>query len=395
MDRLGLFPLPAPEEFAEVLTDLGADLRRHRFQETSRLPFPGRPRHAFFDVWNVGRYRRGERNAYESSALSKLYYWDFARTNPAAQKLFEIFALTRPVDRATLVGLLSEALVDRMIALQILVEREGGWVSRLTASANGPHVFFHDNDFIFEEDKPHHVFLGRCSMRLADHVAKVAGTRRLRRTLDLCTGSGVQAMTIAGSADKSFGGDINPRAIEFARANARSNGIANAEFRLSDLWKEFDGRYDLITANTPFLLLAKGSKALSGNGGHLGMEVELRILDALDEYLEPGGLSLTVVSSALVGGQDMLLEKLRQSFGRKSYRVDLYPINRYMPTRLYKVYRDNSVDSAILYVLSVEKQLEAPFALKVHEWPPLVKAAYSLQVRKNRLVGWSKAMLSP
>lgn len=74
-----------------------------------------------------------------------------------------------------------------------------------------------------------------------------------KRILDLCTGSGVIAVTL----EKIFGSDtyasdISKDALEVAKINAK-NLDSNVHFILSDLFDNINGKFDLITINPPYV----------------------------------------------------------------------------------------------------------------------------------------------
>ncbi|QGK69939.1 methyltransferase [Allosaccharopolyspora coralli] len=79
----------------------------------------------------------------------------------------------------------------------------------------------------------------------------LAETRATDRVLDLGTGSGVNAVLAASISDDVLGVDVNPDAVDCARANAERNGLA-ARFRQSDLFDGADGRFDLVVFDPPF-----------------------------------------------------------------------------------------------------------------------------------------------
>lgn len=81
--------------------------------------------------------------------------------------------------------------------------------------------------------------------------------RRIRRALDLCTGSGCLAILLAKTfaAARVDGIDIDPGALAVARRNI-SNYRMQRRIRLlrSDMFGSLDGeRYDLIIANPPYV----------------------------------------------------------------------------------------------------------------------------------------------
>ncbi len=75
--------------------------------------------------------------------------------------------------------------------------------------------------------------------------------------IDLCTGSGCIALSVAKKFPKStiWGIDISPEAVELACKNAEKNNIRNCRFVLSDLFMGLPENLqaDLITANPPYV----------------------------------------------------------------------------------------------------------------------------------------------
>ena len=71
--------------------------------------------------------------------------------------------------------------------------------------------------------------------------------------LDMCTGSGCVALSVAKySRARVTAADISPAALEVAKKNAESLGV-KAEFIESDLFSNINGSYDIITANPPYV----------------------------------------------------------------------------------------------------------------------------------------------
>lgn len=73
------------------------------------------------------------------------------------------------------------------------------------------------------------------------------------RVLDVGTGSGVNAILAATRGAQVVAVDINPRALEAARANAARNGVADqVEVRRSDVFDAVAGTFDLVVFDPPF-----------------------------------------------------------------------------------------------------------------------------------------------
>ncbi len=129
------------------------------------------------------------------------------------------------------------------------------------------------------------MYLGRDSVGLV----KTAPRRPSRSHLDLCTGSGIQALIAAAYSDRVIGVDLNPRALRFSRFNAALNGVGHARFLASDLYSAVESeRFDSITANPPFVPSPTDDLAFR-DGGADGEKVLRRIVMEAAEHLEPGG----------------------------------------------------------------------------------------------------------
>lgn len=87
-------------------------------------------------------------------------------------------------------------------------------------------------------------------------LAAFGGGRPPATVIDVCTGSGCLAVTLA----REFGGadviatDISESALGVARRNAARHGMAGRiDFRLADLLDGIESRADLVVANPPYV----------------------------------------------------------------------------------------------------------------------------------------------
>jgi release factor glutamine methyltransferase len=137
------------------------------------------------------------------------------------------------------------------------------------------------------------------------------------RVLDLCTGSGLLAVTAArqGAADVSAV-DVSRRAVATARLNLRRNAVKGSVVRGDLLNAAPAGDYDVIVSNPPYVPAQTDEIPVRGvarawDAGRDGRVVVDRICTEAPARLAPGGRLLMVHSD--VCDADRTLELLRDA----------------------------------------------------------------------------------
>ena len=164
-------------------------------------------------------------------------------------------------------------------------------------------AYFMDFEFYVDEN----VLIPRQDTEtLVELALKKIGARPEPDVLDMCTGSGAIAISLALYRKDAFvtASDISAGAIEVAQKNALLTG-ANVEFILSDLFESIpEKKYDLITINPPYLTKedmlslqkeVRAEPALALFGGEDGLQIYRRISKDVYRYLKPGGYVLLEV----------------------------------------------------------------------------------------------------
>jgi HemK-related putative methylase len=136
-------------------------------------------------------------------------------------------------------------------------------------------------------------------------LAAVVPARDGEQVLDLCTGSGIQALAVARRAARVVAVDIGPRAAALARLNAAVDGADNVEVRRGDLYGAVRGeRFDLVIANPPFVPAPERGPAYH-SGGPRGDRVLRRVVAGLEAHLAPGGRAVAISHLALRRGEQV------------------------------------------------------------------------------------------
>ncbi|HKP91446.1 MAG TPA: HemK2/MTQ2 family protein methyltransferase [Thermoleophilaceae bacterium] len=133
--------------------------------------------------------------------------------------------------------------------------------------------------------------------------------------LDLCTGSGVAAISAARLGANATAVDVSRRAVVTVRLNAAINRVAGrVQVVRGDLFDAVPGRsFDVIVSNPPYVPSGDGDLPARGpsrawEGGPDGRVVLDRICDEAPRRLRPGGTVLLVHSSLC--GTETTLERL-------------------------------------------------------------------------------------
>lgn len=120
------------------------------------------------------------------------------------------------------------------------------------------------------------------------------------KILDLCTGSGAIAISIAKNikAKTITASDISNKALNVAKVNCKKNNVDNIKLIESDLFENITERFDIIVSNPPYIesnvikTLTKevqNEPKLALDGGKNGLDFYRRIINEASEFLEPNG----------------------------------------------------------------------------------------------------------
>lgn len=149
---------------------------------------------------------------------------------------------------------------------------------------------------------PDHVLgVGGASVTLAEALPRGA----VGRALDLGTGCGIQAVTLAAHAREVVATDSSPRALRLAALTLALNGVS-ADLREGDLLDPVVGeRFDLVASNPPFVVGPAGRQSFTyRDSGREGDGVTAELLRGLPALLSPGGTAVVLGNWAHRRGED-------------------------------------------------------------------------------------------
>ena len=175
---------------------------------------------------------------------------------------------------------------------------------------------------------------------LVDAVLEELDGAELPRVLDLCTGTGCIALSVAGEHPDTvvIATDILPKAVALAERNSRALGLGGwvdvLECDLaSGVVPEFEGTFDVLVSNPPYIPTAVLAQevpsevrdfepALALDGGDDGLDIFRRILELAPRMLKAGGmLACELYEGALDAAASLV--RAERGWDRVEVREDL------------------------------------------------------------------------
>ena len=181
---------------------------------------------------------------------------------------------------------------------------------------------------------------------LVEEVIKIAKNIRAKKILDLCTGSGVIAVSLAKYLEniQITALDISRKALDVAIANAKNNHVQEKiTFVESNLFQNLgQEKYDIIVSNPPYIRRkeietldkeVRKEPKIALDGGEDGLDFYREIINKGYEYLKYGGYICLEI------GYDQKEEVMQIIKENKQYmepycKKDLYDNDRVIVTRL-------------------------------------------------------------
>ena len=182
---------------------------------------------------------------------------------------------------------------------------------------------------------------------LVEEVIKIAKKVGAKKILDLCTGSGAIAVSLAKYIPNSklTGADISSKALRIAKLNARNNNVEDRiTFISSNLFDNVpEEKYDIIVSNPPYIKSkiiktlnkdVQNEPKIALDGGFDGLDFYRKIIKKADEYLKFGGFLCLEIGFDQREEVMKLIEeegKFQNTYSKK----DLYDNDRIVITKLY------------------------------------------------------------
>ncbi|MFQ5686512.1 MAG: methyltransferase [Candidatus Scalindua sp.] len=316
-------------------------LRKNNYSISQILPTEKNYLKLPFEPLNLLNFILWKRNVlFEWTAFPTFYQKIFKMLYPQTFILFKMFFLNNYIKREDVFKFFREDDVNSFMKRGILNESNGSYKFNIKLI---PY-----KDMILSKGSS---WFGKDSVTFAKHLAKDLNGMSFGKTLDLCTGIGIQAMVSLKYSKGVIASDVRERSVQNAILNSKINNLSDITFLTSDLLKDISGKYDLIMANPPYGIVSKNSDAKN-----YGLHTVFELIENLDNYLKDGGVAKIFTESVNRNGKDLLIEKIKQVFGNKDYTIVLKPLNYHINKPLFKlVHKEYGISFIPLYIITFRK----------------------------------------
>jgi methylase of polypeptide subunit release factors len=204
---------------------------------------------------------------------------------------FELLLLGRPVPLHQVARVLGDVLDDLVAVGLVEIDGEQASTAGLTlVSYHGLYIVASlHSDYPTMVGRRRSIYIGSDSYLLAESVPyQVSGLD----ALDVFSGCGIQALLLAARGARVTATDISGDAIAAEGFNAAMNGLSDQVVTVEgDKLEAVAGRrFDLVVANPPFVPAPRDiALPAYADGGEDGLRMIQPVLEALPEYLNPGG----------------------------------------------------------------------------------------------------------
>ncbi len=145
---------------------------------------------------------------------------------------------------------------------------------------------------------------------IPEQFAPWVDASKIKRGLDLCTGSGCIAIALAHAFEDAHidATELSADAVAVANENVKCHGLQDrVSIFEGDLFGEAQGKYDLICSNPPYISNHRmevlpteylREPDMAFRGGDLGLDIVDRLLKLAPDYLTDDGILIVEVGTA-------------------------------------------------------------------------------------------------
>ncbi len=291
---------------------------------------------------------------FRTSGLHKFYEQFMHIIHPKLYDLYKLFFQCAEFPLPVFLKFFSQHEFDNLIGNGIISRTDGRCVSNYRFVPIDDLLIVSSPDR--EYDTPKYVYVGGDSIKFWNFLKKTV-KKPVNDALEIGCGTGFLSLWMSQIAQKVTATDISQRALESTRLNAKINGINNIVTKISDVYSDIRGKFDLLISNPPYEFLPEVCTGRTfAFGGNLGSGIVEKILLGLDDHLKDGGISfIMAVSYIKENGINPIYEMIKSMFHRKPYSITLRQLDYQPLTNYFSFYKEHMISYSIEYLIRIQK----------------------------------------
>jgi len=245
---------------------------------------------------------------------------------PEKTKLFiQLFYLHKKINAVKFKHIFGSKILDDLLKLNLLVVNGNNIKCDYSIkSLNDYYIVCEENDY----SKLDYAYFSADSVVLARHLPL---NLKATKVLDLCSGTGVQAILLARSGREIVGVELSREVANIARFNTILNNVENeVKILQGNLYEPVKNmKFDLIVSNPPFIPVPDTLQySLCGRGGEDGLLVLRKIFDNISKYMAKNGISLILGMTYGNHHSPFVLNLLKKIAKRDKLNIDILVLER-------------------------------------------------------------------
>lgn len=177
---------------------------------------------------------------------------------------------------------------------------------------------------------PGYIYFGSETQSLIKAIQPSLNLFRHKSVLDLGSGAGGISLSLSDHAERVLGMEIYDKAVKWAQASARAQGLSQIGFVCSAVGTPpaelaaGGHKWDIAVFNPPLALPNGTENRVYRDGGALGVEIPLMFLDFSARRLRVGSHVFCLVTNPIVHGKSYFFDHLNSQVWQTEQEIRLH-----------------------------------------------------------------------
>ncbi|EKD28523.1 MAG: methyltransferase small [uncultured bacterium] len=323
------------ETALNLIKDVILFLKKNNYEKIKRFPlrrYPFSNKILFNELNNISKFITNKENIFSVTFKPELY------TNCYNKKIIELrdlFFLNKflPLDKWN--KYFKEEIIIKWLDNNLFYEKEKMYRFSFRI------IPFRNKYFItscFDRNLKDFTFLSFDSFYFSTFLSnRLSKIKKVKNALDICCGVGMPSIVLSELCENILGIDINPNAIDYAKANSVINQIINCRYITSSLDESLNTKFNLIVSNPPFIHTDNRNERIDSDGGSpYGLGKTLNIINKYIPLLSKDGLLFILSRSPILQKYGdwffkYLSNEIKDGLAFKYYHISdsFYPLEKF------------------------------------------------------------------